>query len=136
MAITMKVGGIRCDEHRITTVMPVSMFVDLTISGMAFEPKEKVGENYDHLDERVKALLPARGEIQRAFFVRAMKDVKVTDPETGEKRTVREPTAWSPTRKYQNATTELVRYVQGPFLDQPPLTAALPAFVIYCPEAL
>jgi len=65
-----------------------------------------------------------------------MRDVKVTDPDTGEKRTVREPTAWSPTRKYENSTTELLRYVQGPYLDRPPLAAALPAFVLYCPESL
>lgn len=136
MAITMKLGGIRLDENRISTIMPISKFLELTISGMAFEPKEKAGEAYDHLDERVKELLPARGSIQRAFFAPAMRDVRVTDPETGEKSTVSEPTGWSPTRKYENATKELLRYVQGPFLDRPPLTAALPSFVVYCPETL
>jgi hypothetical protein len=136
VAITLKLGGIRLDENRIATIMPISLLLDLTISGMAFEPKEKAGEAYDHLDGRVKDLLPARGSIQRAFFARAMRDVRVTDPVTGEKRTEREPTAWSPTRKYENATGGLLRYIQGPFLDRPPLTAALPAFVAYCPEEL
>lgn len=136
MAITTKLGGIRLDENRISTVMPISMLVDFTIGGMAFEPKEKAGDAYDHLDQRVQELLPARGSIQRAFFARAMRDIRVTDPETGEKRTEREPTGWSPTRKYLNARTDLVKYVQGPFLDRPPLTAALPAFVIYCPELI
>lgn len=136
MAITVKLGGVRLDENRISTVMPIQLLLDHTISGMAFEPKEKAGETYDHLDERVRDLLPARGSIQRAFFARAMKDVKVTDPTTGEKRTERQPTGWSPTAKYRNATTELLRYVQGPFLERPPLTAALPAFILYCPEQL
>jgi hypothetical protein len=136
VAITMKLGGIRLDDNRIATIMPISLFTDLTIGGMAFEPKEKAGEAYDHLDSRVQELLPARGSIQRAFFARAMRDTKVIDPETGEKRTVREPTAWSPTRKYENATQDLLRYVQGPFLDRPPLTAALPSFVVYCPEKI
>lgn len=136
MAITMKLGGIRLDENRISTVMPLQMLLEQTISGMAFEPKEKVGDDYDHLDARVKELLPARGSIQRAFFSRAMKNTKVTDPATGEKRTVREATGWSATAKYRNSTGELLKYIQGPFLDRPPLTAALPAFVLYCPETL
>ena len=136
MAITQKLGGIRLDENRIATVMPISMLIDLTISGMAFEPKEKVGVAYDHLDARVKQLMPARGDIQRAFFARAMKSVKATNPETGEKYTVREPTGWSSTRKYENATTDLLRYIQGPFLHRPPLTAALPPFVLYSPEPI
>jgi hypothetical protein len=134
--ITTPLGGIRLDDNRISTVVPISMLIDMTISGMAFEPKEKAGTNYEHLDERVKQLSPARGSIQRAFFARAMKDVKFTDPETGKKETRREPTAWSTTRKYQNATGELLKYIQGPFLDRPPLNAALPAFVLYCPEEL
>ncbi|MCP3912140.1 MAG: hypothetical protein GY713_14425 [Actinomycetia bacterium] len=136
MAITLKLGGIRLDENRVSTVMPLQMLLEHSISGMAFEPKEKVGEVYDHLDDRVKELLPARGSIQRAFFARAMRDVKVVVPETGEKRTVREPTGWSSTAKHRNATKDLLKYVQGPFLDRPPLTAALPAFVLYCPETL
>jgi len=136
MAITTKLGGIRIDDNRIASVVPVSLLMELTISGLAFEPKEKVGENYDHLDSRVKDLTPARGAIQRNFFARAMKEIRYFDPETGEKKTRREPTAWSPTRKYNNAIGELLRYVQGPFLDNPPLTAALPPFILYRPEPM
>ena len=55
-----------------------------------------------------------------------MKSVKVVDPVSGERRTERQPTAWTPTRKYQNATGELQRYVEGPFLNTPPLEATLP----------
>src|SRR5262249_35071583 len=115
---------------------PVSVLTELTIPGMAFESKEVTGESYDHLDARVKELMAARGTIQREFFHRAMRNVKVVDPETGEKRTERKPDAWSPTRKYQNATGELQRYIEGPFLDTPPLEATLPAFTIYFPEQL
>ncbi len=136
MTIPIQLGGIRLDENRISTVIPISILMDLTISGMAFEPKEKAGDSYDHLDRRVQQLLPARGTIQRAFFARAMRETRVTDPGTGEKRTLRQPTGWSPTRKYENATGDLLHYVQGPFLERPPLTAALPAFVLYCPESL
>jgi hypothetical protein len=103
---------------------------------MAFEPKEVAGESYDHLDERVSELIQARGSIQREFFHRAMKNERVLDPETGEKRTERRPTGWSPTRKYKNATGELQKYIEGPFLDTPPLEATLPAFTIYFPELL
>ncbi len=132
----MKLGGIRIDENRISTVMPISLLMDLTISGLAFEPKEKVGENYDHLDSRVKELGPARGAIQRNFFARAMKEIRYFDPDTGERKTRREPIAWSPTRKYNNAIGELLRYVQGPFLDNPPRTGALPPFILYAPELM
>jgi hypothetical protein len=134
MAIKTQLGGIRLSDNRITTVMPIQLMLDHTIGGMAFEPKEKVGESYDHLDERVKALMPARGAFQRSFFARSMRDVKVTNAETGEKRTEREATGWSPTAKYRNSTGELRRYVEGPFLDTPPLTATFPAFVLYSPE--
>lgn len=136
MAITTQLGGIRRHENIFTTVVPISMLLDLTISGMAFEPKEVAGESYDHLDERVSELIQARGSIQREFFHRAMRNVRVTDPETGEKRTERQPTGWSPTRKYKNATGELQKYIEGPFLDTPPLEATLPAFTIYFPESL
>ena len=136
MAITTTIGGIRMGDHRVATVLPIQLLLEHTISGMAFEPKERTGEVYDHLEARVAELLPARGSIQRAFFARAMREVNVTDPETGEKSKKREPTGWSPTAKYKNATGELLKYVQGPFLDNPPLTAALPAFVLYCPEKL
>jgi hypothetical protein len=136
MAITTKLGGIRTDEHRITTVMPISMLMDFTISGLAFESKEKVGEDYDHLDNRVRELGPARGAIQRNFYARAMKEIRYTDPETGERKSRREPTAWSPTRKYVNATGDLLHYVQGAFLDTPPFNAALPPFILYAPEPL
>jgi DNA-sulfur modification-associated len=136
MAITLKLGGIRLDENRISTVVPIQLLMEHSISGMAFEPKEKTGELYEHLDERVRELSPARGSIQRAFFARAMRDVRVTDPVTGEKHTDREPTGWSPTAKHRNATGELLNYIQGPFLDNPPLTATLPAFILYCPELL
>src|SRR4051812_1773884 len=97
MAITTQVGGIRRHESIFTTVIPISLLVDLTVPGMAFEPKEAAGESYDHLDERVRELMPARGTIQREFFHRAMQNVRVTDPDTGEKRTERQPTGWSPT---------------------------------------
>ncbi len=136
MAITMQLGGIRLDQNRIASVMPISLLVDLTIGGMAFEPKEKAGDAYDHLDKRVKGLLKARGDIQRAFFVPAMRSVRVVDAETGEKRTVSEPTGWAATAKYRNASKDLLEYIQGPYLDRPPLRAALPAFIIYCPEEL
>lgn len=135
MPITRTLGGIRVDENRITTVMPISLFMELTIGGMAFEPKEKQGESYDHLDERVRELQDARG-FQRNFFARAMRETKVTNAETGKKETKRLPDAWRPTRKYRNATTELLHYVQNHFLDRPPLTATLPAFIIYSPEKL
>jgi hypothetical protein len=136
MAITMQLGGIRLNDNKFTTVLPISMLIDLTIPGMAFEPREVAGDSFDHLDERVAELINARGSIQREFFHRAMRTVKVVDPETGEKRTERQPTAWSPTRKYQNATGDLQRYIEGPFLDNPPLEATLPAFTIYWPEHL
>jgi len=136
VAITRQLGGIRRNENIFSTVVPISMLVELTVPGMAFEPKEVAGESFDHLDERVGELIKARGSIQREFFHRAMKTVKVVDPETGEKRTERQPTAWTPTRKYQNATGELQRYIEGPFLNTPPLEATLPAFTIYWPEQL
>ncbi|MFL5816349.1 MAG: DNA sulfur modification protein DndB [Conexibacter sp.] len=103
---------------------------------MAFEPREVAGESFDHLDDRVRELMPARGTIQREFFHRAMKAVRVIDPETGEKRTERQPTGWAPTAKYKNATGELQKYIQGPFLETPPLEATLPSFTIYFPERL
>jgi hypothetical protein len=65
-----------------------------------------------------------------------MRNERVLDPETGEKRTERQPTGWSPTRKYKNATGELQKYIEGPFLDTPPIEATLPAFTIYFPELL
>src|SRR3954451_19839452 len=136
MAITMQLGGIRRNESIFTTVIPISMLVDLTVPGMAFEPKEVAGESYDHLDERVRELIAARGTIQREFFHRAMRNERVLDPESGERRTERAPTGWSPTRKYKNATGELQKYIEGPFLDTPPLEATLPAFTIYFPERL
>ena len=40
MAITTQLGGIRRNESIFTTVIPISMLVDLTVPGMAFEPKE------------------------------------------------------------------------------------------------
>ncbi|MEV5960696.1 hypothetical protein AB0L70_02970 [Kribbella sp. NPDC051952] len=136
MAIPMQLGGIRLDDNKFNTVLPISMLVDLTIPGMAFEPKEVAGESFDHLNDRVAELIKARGEIQREFFHRAMKTVRIVDPETGEKRSERRPEAWSPTRKYQNATGDLQRYIEGPFLNTPPLEATLPAFTIYWPEQL
>src|SRR4051794_9139338 len=136
MAITMQLGGIRRNDNIFSTVLPISMLIDLTIPGMAFEPKDVAGESFDHLDQRVSELIKARGSIQREFFHRAMKAVKVVDPETGEKRTERQPTAWTPTRKYTNATGELQRYIEGPFLNTPPLEATLPAFTVYWPETL
>src|SRR3954468_9357788 len=136
MAISIQLGGIRRHDSIFTTVFPVSLLVDLTVPGMAFEPKEVAGETYDHLDDRVRELIAARGTIQREFFHRAMKNVRVLDPDTGEKRTERQPTGWSPTAKYKNATGELQKYIEGPFLDTPPLEATLPAFTIYFPESL
>jgi len=136
MAITTQLGGIRRHDNIFTTVVPISLLVSLTVPGMAFEPKEVGGESYDHLNDRVRDLLDARGTIQRAFFHRAMRNVRVVDPETGEKRTERRSSAWSPTRKYRNATGELQKYIEGPFLDTPPLEATLPAFTIYFPEYL
>ncbi len=136
MAITMQLGGIRRHENIFTTVIPISLLVDLTVPGMAFEPKEAQGERFDHLEARVQELYAARGTIQRAFFHPAMENVRVTDPDTGEKRTERKPTGWSPTRKYKNATGDLKKYIEGPFLDTPPLEATLPAFTIYFPEDL
>ena len=57
MAITMQLGGIRRHDNIFTTVIPISLLVDLTIPGMAFAPKEVAGESYDHLDERVSELI-------------------------------------------------------------------------------
>lgn len=136
MAITTRLGGIRRHENIFTTVMPISMLVELTVPGMAFEPREVAGERYDHLDDRVSELLEARGAIQREFFHPAMRNERVVDPETGERRTERRPTGWTPTRKYRNATGELQKYIQGVFLESPPLEATLPAFTIYFPERL
>jgi DNA-sulfur modification-associated len=136
MAITMELGGIRRHNNIFTTVIPISRLVELTVPGMAFEPKEARGDKFDHLDPRVQELYAARGSIQRAFFHRAMENVRVTDPDTGEKRTERRPTGWTPTRKYKNATGDLRKYIEGPFLDTPPLQATLPAFTIYVPEYL
>jgi hypothetical protein len=136
MAITMQLGGIRRHESIFTSVIPISLLIDLTVPGMAFEPKEVAGEGYDHLDDRVAELMPARGTIQREFFHRAMRAERIVDPDTGEKRSERQPTGWSPTRKYKNATGELQKYIEGPFLNTPPLEATLPAFTIYFPERL
>jgi hypothetical protein len=136
MAIPMRLGGIRRHENIFTTVIPISKLIDLTVPGMAFEPKETAGESFDHLDDRVRELIGARGTIQRAFYHRAMKNVRVVDPDTGEKRTERRATGWSPTAKYRNATGDLQKYIEGPFLDTPPLEATLPAFTIYFPEYL
>lgn len=136
MAIPTLLGGIRRNDNIFTTVLPISKLVELTIPGMAFEDKEVANERFDHLDERVRQLKDARGTIQRAFFHRSMRNVKVVDPQTGEKRTERQATGWSPTRKYTNATGELLKYIKGPFLETPPLEATLPAFTIYFPERL
>jgi hypothetical protein len=136
VAIAVKYGGIQLLPNMMTTVWPISMVDDNVVPGMAFEPKEMVGESFDHLDSRVKELQVARGEIQRSFFHRAMRTVKVVNPETGKKESVREPTGWTATRKYQNAIGDLQRYIEGPFLDNPPLRATLPPFILYCPEKL
>lgn len=136
MALAVKYGGIQLTPNMMTTVWPVSMVEDNAVPGMAFEPKEMVGESFDHLDDRVKQLQEARGTIQRSFFHRAMRTVKVVNPDTGKKESVREPTGWTPSRKYQNATGDLQRYIEGPFLDNPPLRATLPPFILYCPEQL
>jgi DndB-like DNA-sulfur modification-associated protein len=136
VAITVKYGGIQLTPNMMTTVWPISMVEDNVVPGMAFEPREMVGESFDHLDERVKELQDARGTIQRSFFHRAMRTVKVVNPNTGKKESVREPTGWTPTRKYENATGDLQRYIEGPFLDAPPLRATLPPFILYCPEQL
>src|SRR4051794_35146091 len=96
MAITRPLGGIRRHENIFTTVVPISVLLELTIPGMAFEPREVSGESFDHLDDRVAELITARGTIQREFFHRSMRNVKVVDPETGEKRTERQPTGWTP----------------------------------------
>jgi len=135
MAITQNLGGIKVGENKILTSMPVHMLMDLGISGMAFEPKEHAGLTYDHLDERVAQLAPARGTMQRSFFAPAMRDHVVVDPETGQKRKERRPDGWSPTAKYKNATGSLTKYIGGPFLEEP-INAILPAFVLYRPEPL
>lgn len=136
MAITVKYGGIQLTPNMLTTVWPIAMVEDNVVPGMAFEPKEMVGESFDHLDARVKQLQEARGTIQRSFFHRAMRTVKVVNPETGKKESVREPTAWTSSRKHQNATGDLQHFIEGPFLDSPPLRATLPPFILYCPEKL
>jgi hypothetical protein len=73
------------------------------VPGVAFEPKEMGEETYDHLDERFKELTDARGTMQRSFFHRSMRTVKVVNPETGKKESKREATGWTDTRKYTNA---------------------------------
>jgi hypothetical protein len=136
MAISIKLGGIRRNANIFTTVVPISLLVELTVPGMAFEPREVAGERFDHLDARVQELIEARGTIQRAFYHRAMRNERVLDPVSGERRTERQATGWSPTRKYKNAIGELQRYIEGPFLNTPPLEATLPAFTLYLPERL
>jgi hypothetical protein len=136
VAIAVKYGGIQLTPNMMTTVWPISMVEDNVVPGMAFEPKEMIGESFDHLDDRVKQLQEARGTIQRSFFHRAMRTVKVVNPDTGKKESVREPTGWTPSRKHQNATGDLQRYIEGPFLENPPLRATLPPFILYCPEKL
>lgn len=136
MAIPETLGGIRRNDNIFTTVIPISKLVELTIPGMAFEEKERGGESFDNLEERVQQLAGARGSMQRAFYHRKMENHRVVDPDTGEKRTERQPTGWAETRKYKNATGELQKYIEGPFLDTPPLNATLPAFTIYLPEKL
>jgi hypothetical protein len=135
VSIPRWLGGIRRNENVFTTVIPISMLLEMTIPGMAFEPKEVAGERYDNLDERVAELMPARGTIQRAFYHQAMKSVRVLDPDTGERRSERQPVGWNPTAKYRNATGDLQKYIAGPFLKDP-LEATLPAFTIYYPEKL
>lgn len=136
MAITTTYGGIQLGPNMMTTVWPISMVDENVVPGMAFEPKEMGEEIYDHLDERIKELTEARGTMQRSFFHRSMRTVRVVNPETGRKETKREPTAWTPTRKYVNATGDLQKYIEGPFLDNPPLQATFPPFILYCPELL
>jgi len=87
----------------MTTVWPISMVNENVVPGVAFEPKEMGEETYDHLDERVKELTDARGTMQRSFFHRSMRTVKVVNPETGKKESKREATGWTDTRKYTNA---------------------------------
>jgi hypothetical protein len=135
MAIPEFLGGIRRNENIFTTVIPVSKLVELTIPGLAFEEKERGGDSFDHLEDRVKELIDARGTIQRAFYHPKMEGHRVVDPDTGERRTENRPTGWAETRKYKNATGELQKYIEGPFLDRP-LNATLPAFTIYYPEEL
>ncbi len=136
MAITTTYGGIQLGPNMMTTVWPISMVDENVVPGMAFEPKEMGEETYDHLDERVKELTDARGTMQRSFFHRSMRTVKVVNPETGKKESKREATGWSATRKYTNATGDLQKYIEGPFLDNPPLQAMLPPFILYSPELL
>ncbi|MEH3052625.1 MAG: hypothetical protein PGN13_01260 [Patulibacter minatonensis] len=136
MPIPEFLGGIRRNDNIFTSVIPISKLVELTVPGMAFEEKERGGDSFDNLEERVKQLAGARGSMQRAFYHRKMENFRVVDPDTGEKRTERRPTGWAETRKYKNATGELQKYIEGPFLETPPLNATLPAFTIYLPEKI
>jgi hypothetical protein len=136
MAIRTRIGGIRLNEQHFTSILPIDRLMSFSIPGMAFEAKDLAGENYDHLDQRVAELRPARSDIQRSFFAPAMRTEKEVDPETGKKVSVRKPTGWTPTAKHRNATGGLRRFIEGPFLESPPLSAVLPGFILYCPEAL
>jgi hypothetical protein len=136
VAIKTRIGGIRLNEQHFTSILPIDRLMAFAVPGMAFEARELSGENYDHLDQRVAELRPARSDIQRTFYTRAMRTERVLNPETGKKESVRTPTAWASTAKYKNATGDLRQFVEGPFLDYPPLSAVLPAFILYCPEPL
>lgn len=135
MAIQAPLGGIRRTDYQFTTVIPMDLLMELTIGGLAFEPKGRGSGQFNHLEPRVKELAGAR-KFQRNFYAPAMVSKKVTDPETGEKRTVREATGWSSTAKHKNAKGDLRKYIEGPFLDDPPAAGALPSFSLYCPEHL
>jgi hypothetical protein len=136
MALQEHIGGIRINDHQFTTVLPVSEFLRITVSGMAFEQDAVGTDAYSHMTDRVAVLAPARELIQRTFYNPALKPKIVKNLETGEKETKRVP-AFIESAKLINAKGDLLKYIKGPYIDSPEhSTAAMPAFVVYFPEKL
>lgn len=135
MAIRQVLGGIAVTDHQFTTVIPVSELLRLTIGGMAFEQEAARNDEYNNVADRVAMLAPARAVAQRSFYAPALKSKRVVGDD-GERHPAQIET-WSETAKLRNAKGDLLKYVKGPFIDEPDqATAGLPAFVLYIPEHL
>jgi hypothetical protein len=136
MAVKEEIGGIQVNDHQFSTVLSVERFLRLALSGMAFEQDAVGTKAYEHMDERVAELRPARQLVQRSFYNPALKKKVVKDLQTGEKSTQRVPD-FVESAKLRNAKGDLLKYIKGPYIDAPDhAAAAMPAFVVYFPEKL
>lgn len=136
MAISKNIGGTSLDQHTMLTSLDIETLMSLTISGMAFEKEALNTDAFDHLEDRVKALLPARKLIQRQFYNPGVKYKIVRNPETGvkEKTTI---DSWAPSAKLKNAKGDLRRWIETSYIDAwSEGAAAMPPFMLYIPELL